>query len=72
MKKNYSGFLFCLFALNLFNAQEILPKGLTVEEKLLLPHYKFSEGRRTPAPATPVRTAAQWEEVEYLVIRWTS
>ena len=72
MKKIYSGFLFCLFSLSLVNAQEVLPKGLTSEEKLLLPNYKFSESKRTPAPSSPVRTAAQWEEVEYLVIRWTS
>lgn len=72
MKKIYSGLLFSLLFLNSFNAQEVLPKGLTQEEKLLLPHYKFSESKRTPPPAMPVRTAAQWEEVEYLVIRWTS
>lgn len=72
MKKIYSGFLFSLLFLNSFNAQEVLPKGLTQEEKLLLPNYKFTESKRTPAPASPVRTSAQWEEVEYLVIRWTT
>lgn len=72
MKKIYSGFLFSLLFLNSFNAQEVLPKGLTQEEKLLLPNYKFTESKRTPAPTSPVRTAAQWEEVEYLVLRWTT
>jgi len=72
MKKIYSGFLFSLLFLNSFNAQEVLPKGLTQEEKLLLPNYKFTETKRTPAPTSPVRTSAQWEEVEYLVIRWTT
>ncbi|MPT32085.1 MAG: T9SS type A sorting domain-containing protein [Chryseobacterium sp.] len=72
MKKIYSGFLFSLLFLNSINAQEVLPKGLTQEEKLLLPNYKFTETKRTPAPTSPVRTSAQWEEVEYLVIRWTT
>ncbi len=72
MKKIYSGFLFSLLFLNSINAQEVLPKGLTQEEKLLLPNYKFTESKRTPAPTSPVRTSAQWEEVEYLVIRWTT
>ncbi|WP_027382771.1 agmatine deiminase family protein [Epilithonimonas caeni] len=72
MKKIYSGFLFSLLFLNSFNAQEVLPKGLTQEEKLLLPNYKFTESKRTPAPTSSVRTSAQWEEVEYLVLRWTT
>ncbi|MPS72507.1 MAG: T9SS type A sorting domain-containing protein [Chryseobacterium sp.] len=72
MKKIYSGFLFSLLFLNSLNAQEVLPKGLTQEEKLLLPNYQFTESKRTPAPTSPVRTSAQWEEVEYLVLRWTT
>lgn len=72
MKKIYSVLIFSLFATSFINAQEVLPKGLTPAEKLLLPNYKFTESKRTPAPSTPVRTAAQWEEVEYLVIRWTN
>ncbi|PZU87030.1 MAG: hypothetical protein DI529_07745 [Chryseobacterium sp.] len=72
MKKIYSGFLFSLLFLNSLNAQEVLPKGLTQEEKLLLPNYQFTESKRTPAPISPVRTSAQWEEVEYLFLRWTT
>jgi len=72
MKKFYSGFLFCLFALSLVNAQEVLPKGLTPEEKQNLKSFKFTGTQKTPAPDLPVRTAAQWEEVEYLVLSWTS
>ena len=72
MKKIYSGFLFSLLFLNSVNAQEVLPKGLTQEEKLLLPNYQFTKNKRTPAPTSPVRTSAQWEEVEYLLIRWTT
>ncbi len=72
MKKIYSGFLFSLFFLNSINAQEVLPKGLSAEEKRILPSYQFKGTQTTPAPASPVRTSAQWEEVEYLVLSWTT
>ncbi|SHK27008.1 agmatine deiminase family protein [Epilithonimonas mollis] len=72
MKRIYAIFLLPLLFLNSFNAQEVLPKGLTAEEKLLLPNYKFSAEKRTPPPGLPVRTATQWEEVEYLVLAWTT
>lgn len=72
MKRIYAIFLLPFLFLNSFNAQEVLPKGLTAEEKLLLPNYKFSAEKRTPPPGLPVRTAAQWEEVEYLVLAWTT
>lgn len=55
----------------LLNAQEILPKGLTEYERTLLPNYQFRGNLVTPPPAQEVRTSAQWEEVEYVVIRWT-
>ncbi len=72
MKQIYFGFLFSLFALNFnLSAQEILPKGLTAEEQSLISSYQFSGTYLTPAPELPVRTSAQWEEVEYLVITWT-
>ncbi|WP_379967686.1 agmatine deiminase family protein [Epilithonimonas sp. UC225_85] len=72
MKKIYFGFLFSLLFLNSIKAQEVLPKGLTAEEKQNLKSYKFTGTQKTPAPSSPVRTAAQWEEVEYLVLSWTS
>lgn len=73
MKSFYFRFLLCLLlsSTSLLNAQEILPKGLTTEEKTLLPSFEFKGTHSTPPPSQPVRTSAQWEEVEYLVIRWT-
>jgi agmatine/peptidylarginine deiminase len=57
--------------------EKILPKGFSPEEIQLLQSggYDFnntnSRGISTP-PAFPVRTMAQWEEVQALVIAWTS
>ncbi len=52
--------------------EEILPKGLTQSEKELVSQFQFRNSRRTSPPTGPVRTSAEWEEVEYLVVRWTS
>lgn len=53
-------------------AQEILPKYTTEAEKELLNGYTFGSNNRTPPPTGPVRTMAEWEEVEYLVVTWQS
>ena len=72
MKQFYFGVLFSLFAFNFnLSAQEILPKGLTAEEQSLVSNYEFTGGQFTPPPSQPVRTPAQWEEVEYLIISWS-
>jgi agmatine/peptidylarginine deiminase len=72
MKHFYFGVLFSLFLLNSrLAAQEVLPKGLTAEEESLISSFEFTNPQFTPAPELPVRTAAQWEEVEYLLLRWT-
>lgn len=63
-------FGFLGFSANL-HAQEFLPKGLTPEEQNLISSYQFTGTQFTPPPSSPVRTAAQWEEVEYLLLRWT-
>ena len=58
-------------------AQEIeLPKGLAPHELELIPAYRASRaaasrGSTTP-PDFPVRTMAEWEEVQTLVITWRS
>lgn len=72
MKQFYLLIVFGLlsFSANL-NAQEVLPKGLTPEEQNLISSYQFTGDHFTPPPSLPVRTAAQWEEVEYLLLRWT-
>ena len=50
--------------------QEILPKGLSETEKTLITSYEFKGNRVTDPPEGPVRTMAEWEEVEYVVITW--
>lgn len=56
------------------NAQQepLLPKGLSETEKGLIADFQFKSTQITPPPTVPVRTAAEWEEIEYLVIRWTN
>lgn len=53
-----------------------LPHTLAPEERQLIPAYRNSragDGRvLTTPPAFPVRTMAEWEEVQQLVITWTS
>ncbi len=73
--------LFIISSLNFsiqLNAQqeEILPVGFTADELIKLNNgdftiYNDSRGI-TAAPAFPVRTMAQWEEVQSLVITWTA
>lgn len=79
MSKNY--FLIGVFSFVFFsiNAQQnILPKGFAPGEELLMDTYlqqamsPASRSSITTPPGLPVRTAAQWEEVQALVITWTS
>lgn len=50
--------------------REILPKGLSETEKGLISEFQFRSTRMSPPPTGPVRAAAEWEEVEYLVVTW--
>lgn len=77
MNKNLSAALVLLLLFIVpFNlmAQEkqLLPKGFAEHEKELVQNFRFKSSRITAPPQFPVRTAAEWEEVEYLVIRWTN
>ena len=71
MKKLY---LLTLFFVSLscpVLAQDLpLGKGLSEEETGLVQSFSFRNNRRTPPPVNAVRTAAEWEEMEYLVITW--
>ncbi len=60
--------LVILLATTLVSAQ--LPKGLTETEKQIISDYQFAKYTMTPPPSVPVRAAAEWEEIEYLVITW--
>ncbi len=55
--------------------EESLPRYLTDSEVALLPHYRpapgLAEGSSEPPPG-PVRTMAEWEELQALVITWRS
>ncbi|MBP6312543.1 MAG: agmatine deiminase family protein [Flavobacteriales bacterium] len=58
------------------SAQHGLPHELAPEEQPLIPAYRdsragASRGISTP-PAFPVRTMAEWEEVQAVVVTWTS
>ena len=72
MKNQYFNFLLLtiFFANVAFSQQKPLPKGLTEAEKEVISGYQFTSNRITPPPSTPVRAAAEWEEVEYLVVSW--
>lgn len=67
----------CLFVYGsaIFSQQlEILPKQMTENETHLMEAYlqSFDErGITTPPPFASLRTAAEWEEVQALVITWT-
>lgn len=73
--KSYSRFILSALVflnINLFFAQEnkSLPKGLTKEEQILIKDFQFRKSGIVEAPSGPVRTSAEWEEVEYLVLSW--
>ena len=70
--KSYS-FIILFFSIFYLTAQEELPKGLTETERELLPQFQFNSRLViSDPPEGPVRAAAEWEEVEYLVVRWTN
>jgi agmatine deiminase len=70
--KSYS-FIILFFSIFYLTAQEELPKGLTETERELLPQFQFNSHLViSDPPEGPVRAAAEWEEVEYLVVRWTN
>lgn len=76
MKKVYSillALVICSICYQVTAQNEtILPKGFTKTEKNLVTHFEFKSNKITPPPEGPVRTMAEWEEIEYLVIRWTT
>lgn len=73
MKKYIFTVLLFIVSLNISIAQ-ILPRGLTPEEEKLyfdfIHRNYFSED--VIPPPTPVRTIAEWEELQAMMITWTS
>lgn len=52
--------------------QNELSRNVRNPEKGLLINFEYKSSQITPPPSTPVRTMAEWEEVEYIVISWDS
>tara|TARA_R110000851_G_scaffold207537_1_gene359579 strand:+ start:79058 stop:80806 length:1749 start_codon:yes stop_codon:yes gene_type:complete len=75
MKNNYAKYLL-VFMMLLQSAFVIsqekpnLPHNLTETEKGLVADFQFTSPRFSPPPSGPVRAAAEWEEVEYLLVTW--
>jgi len=69
--KQFYATLFAFFGFcTMVYSQDFLPHILTDAEKSQLSQFQFRNAALTPAPTTPVRAAAEWEEVEYLVVTW--
>lgn len=47
-----------------------LPKGLSPEERALLPEYRAPGLGPLPPPPRPVRAMAEFEELEGIIVRW--
>lgn len=77
MKFLYASVALTLFSVNVIAQQsQNLPKGFSADELQIMQSgtYNFNSTTRgvSSEPAFPVRTMAQWEEVQSLVITWTS
>jgi agmatine/peptidylarginine deiminase len=60
---------------NFFSQEDVLPKHMTDYEKTMMDSYLSSfdgKGISSPPPYDNIRTAAEWEEVQALVITWTN
>ena len=72
IKKVFICFAIAMLAMNA--GAQILPVGMTEEEKAIMPYYQFPQTRSsftTPPSWTP-RAMAEWEEIDVLLITWTS
>lgn len=68
--------LICIFITTNQLFAQFLPKGLTPEEKSIMKDYYFNNQNNTKGfnypPVSKVRSAAEWEEIDGLIITWTS
>ena len=64
----------CIWFNAIYAQTQTLPKQLTEEEKNLLPYYQIPHypGERTDPPPYSVRTMAEWEELQGIMITWAS
>src|SRR5690606_6558837 len=75
MKNNYTKYLLVLMmalqtAFAISQEKPNLPHNLTEAEKTLVSEFQFTSPRISQPPSGPVRAAAEWEEVEYLLVTW--
>jgi agmatine deiminase len=77
MTKRLLFFVICTGSIitnGLGQTDNFLPRYMTEQEKLMMEDYLQSfndRGITSPPPFTSLRTAAEWEEVQALVITWT-
>ncbi len=73
--KSFQKIFLCIaILLSISTFGQDLPKSLTPQEKLLMQEYYFNnniKGYSYP-PSSKVRSAAEWEEIDALIITWTS
>ncbi len=76
MNKSLYLITFCLFTSGAFAQENMLPKGFAPGEEAMMRGYiqNLQSGARdiTTPPDMPVRTMAEWEELQSLTIAWTS
>lgn len=76
MNKSLYLITICLFTSGAFAQENILPKGFAPGEEAMMRGYiqNLQSGARdiTTPPDMPVRTMAEWEELQSLTIAWTS
>lgn len=68
-------FILTVLSFHVFSQKNVLPKQMTDYEKTIMDDYLSSfddKGITTPPPYANIRTAAEWEEVQALVITWTN
>ncbi len=75
MNNNYTKYLLVLLmalqtAFAISQEKPNLPHNLTETEKGLVSEFQFTSQKLSPPPSGPVRAAAEWEEVEYLLVTW--
>lgn len=70
MKNLFALIIILVFSATYGQQEDVLPKNLTQKEKNLIKDYVFKSNLRTPPPNFSVRTMAEWEEIEYLVLSW--
>lgn len=72
--KRFLLFFAFILSISMFGQQNNLPAGMAPGEPALMPGYlnSIQPSGITTAPASPVRTMAEWEEIQAITITWTT